>query len=141
MSKFTNPIKITIPDFGFIESKDLHLKSEVDAHISELEEKHEMEIEQWLIENQKLKSENKKMHEFQSELIKDCKWLPCCIIPTINFFETIVQCTNGKKRVAEFRRFDFKWYDVNNGNKLNVVKWLWQPDMPKDAGKLNDKEA
>ena len=39
MNKFTNPIKITIPDFGFIESKDLYLKSEVDAHISDLEEK------------------------------------------------------------------------------------------------------
>ena len=55
MSKFTNPIKIDIPGFGRIESKDLYLKFEVDAHISELEEKHKMEVEQLLIENQKLK--------------------------------------------------------------------------------------
>lgn len=55
MNKFTNPIKITIPEFGFIESKDLYLKSEVDAYISELEEKYKMEVEQLLIENQKLK--------------------------------------------------------------------------------------
>lgn len=56
MNKFTNPIKIPIPDFGFIESKDLYLKSEVDAHISELEENHKMEVEQLLIEIAELKA-------------------------------------------------------------------------------------
>ena len=56
MSKFTNPIKITIPEFGFIESEDLYLKSEVDAHIAELEEKHKKVVGQLLIEIAELKA-------------------------------------------------------------------------------------
>jgi hypothetical protein len=77
----------------------------------------------------KLKTENERLKAFRDELVKDCKWLPITYTPDINGFETMVQCTNGKKRVASFRKYDLCWYDVNNGNKLNVVKWLWRPKM------------
>lgn len=87
----------------------------------------------------KLKADNKRLWDFHDELVKDCKWLPTTITPDKSGFETMVQCTNGKKRVASFRMFDFRWYDVNNGNKLNVVKWLWQPRMPNDEKKYNDE--
>lgn len=75
----------------------------------------------------------KELEGFYEDISKDCKWLPTTThFPTINGFETMVLCTNGKKRVASFRMFDMRWYDVNNGNKLNVVKWLWQPSMPSE---------
>lgn len=50
-TELTTPIKIEIPGIGTIESADLYLKSEVDAHIKELEEEHKMEVEQLLILN------------------------------------------------------------------------------------------
>lgn len=84
----------------------------------------------------KLKADNERLWDFRDELVKDCKWLPTTITPDKSGFETMVQCTNGKKRVASFRMFDFRWYDVNNGNKLNVVKWLWQPRMPSEEKEL-----
>lgn len=77
-----------------------------------------------------LKRENERIKKFNAELVKDCKWLCTQFTPEINGFETIVLCKNGKKRVAAFRNFDLRWYDVNNGDKLNVIKWLWQPTMP-----------
>lgn len=77
-----------------------------------------------------LKRENEQIKKFNEELVKDCKWLYTNHTPAINGFETIVLCSNGKKRVASFRKFDLRWYDVNNGAKLNVFKWLWQPKMP-----------
>ncbi len=59
-TELTTPIKIEIPGIGTIESADLYLKSEVDAHIKELEEKHKMEVEQLLIENQKLEKKRRR---------------------------------------------------------------------------------
>lgn len=103
------------------EYTEFYLKSEADKVIAEL------------------KAENERMRGFCDNLVKDCKWLPTTITPDTNGFETMVQCTNGKKRVASFRGFDLRWYDVNNGNKLNVVKWLWQPRMPSDEKKHNDE--
>lgn len=97
--------------------KEYYLKSKADKAISEL------------------KRENERIKKFNAELVKDCKWLYTNHTPEINGFETIVLCTNGKKRVAEFRKFDLRWYDVNNGYKLNVVKWLWQPTMPMEEKK------
>lgn len=77
-----------------------------------------------------LRKENERLKAFCNELNKDCKWLHTDIVPDKNGFETMVLCKNGKKRVAKFRSFDSRWYDVNNGDKLIVVKWLWQPSMP-----------
>lgn len=92
-------------------------------------EQKQMEVQDQVVFDA-LRKENERLKAFCNELNKDCKWLPTSNTPTINGFETMVQCTNGKKRVASFRMFDMKWYDVNNGNKLNVIKWLWQPSMP-----------
>lgn len=94
----------------------------------------ETRIEELEAENKRLKKEIERLEGFCNELNKDCKWLPTTHTPTINGFETMVLCTNGKKRVASFRMFDSHWYDVNNGNKQNVVKWLWQPSMAKGEG-------
>lgn len=77
-----------------------------------------------------LEAENARMKSFCDRLVKDCKWLHTDRTPDKHGFETMVLCTNGKKRVAKFRMFDLRWYDVNNGDRLNVVKWLWQPKMP-----------
>lgn len=112
-----------INDFSLndIVNCEFYLKSDVDKVIEELE------------------AENERLEKFADELIKDCKWLCTNHTPAKNGFETIVLCTNGKKRVAKFRAFDSRWYDVNNGNKLNVVKWLWQPRMPSDEKKYNDE--
>ena len=115
MSKFTNPIKITIPEFGFIESKDLYLKSEVDAYISELEEKHKMEVEQLLIENQKLKKAQC-WHEFNKEKPKH--------------FQRVLVCSKYYK--PELRRWD-------DGCEFDVevqeiyTHWMSLPEAPEES--------
>lgn len=104
-----------------VEEETCYLKSEADKLIAGL------------------KAENERLEKFADELIKDCKWLYTNHTPAKNGFETIVLCKNGKKRVAKFRMFDLRWYDANNGDKLKVVKWLWQPRMPSDEKKYNDE--
>ena len=102
-------------------TRNIYLKSEADEVI------------------EKLKAENERLKFLLGELAKNCKWIPTTFTPDKNGFETMVQCTNGKKRVASFRSFDLRWYDVNNNNKLNVVKWLWQPRMPSEEKKYTDE--
>lgn len=87
-----------------------------------------------------LEAENNRLKSFCDRLVKDCKWLHTDRTPDKHGFETMVLCTNGKKRVAKFRMFDLRWYDVNNGDRLNVVKWLWQPKMPTTEESVTEKE-
>ena len=54
-SALTSPEFISVVEFGT--NDEVYLKSEADAYIAELEEKHKMEVEQLLIEMQGLKKQ------------------------------------------------------------------------------------
>jgi len=107
---------------GRISASRVYLKDEVDTVLATKD-----------AEIFRLKARVEELESFCTALVKDCKWLSTDVEPTIQFFETCVICTNGKKRVAQFRKYDRCWYDSNNGYKLKVLRWLWQPDMPNKA--------
>lgn len=77
MNVFTNPIKIDIPEFGQIESKDLYLKPEVDAYISETEEKHKMEVEQLLVLNREQANSANRLRDSMEKVIRYHKYKRC----------------------------------------------------------------